>query len=100
MVYLPHDPKDFRALVLADLLRAQRLILRVQDEMDPQFRIASPEGDWWIAMTLSDDVEERERQFRRASNFMRWKRAPAFTLASELVEPDAACCIGVSHDAC
>jgi hypothetical protein len=40
-------------LVLADLARAQRLITRIGDEIDPQFRTASREGDWWIGITLS-----------------------------------------------
>ena len=100
MTYLPHTPRNFREIVLADLLRAQRLILKVQDEIDPQFRIASPEGDWWIGMTLDDDVGEREKQMRLVSRFMRWKLSPAFTLASEIVSPDAVYCIGVSHHEC
>ena len=84
MRYLPHAPRNFRELVLADLLRAQRLILRIDDEIDPQFRIASPEGDWWIGMTLSADLHERKRQMALVSRFMQWKLSPAFTLASEL----------------
>jgi hypothetical protein len=100
MVYLPQSPRNFREIVLADLLRAQRLILKIQDEIDPQFRIASPEGDWWIGMTLSGDVREREKQMRLVSRFMRWKLSPAFTLASEIVSPDAVYCVGVSHHEC
>jgi hypothetical protein len=97
---LPHTPRNFREIVLADLLRAQRLILRIQDEIDPQFRIASPEGDWWIGMTLDDNLQERERQMRLVSRFMQWKLSPAFTIASELKEPDAVYCVGVSHHEC
>ena len=97
MRYLPHNPRNFREIVLADFLRAQRLILRVQDEIDPQFRIASPEGDWWIGMTLDDDLRQRKRQMSLVSRFMQWKLSPAFTIASELVQPDAVYCIGISH---
>jgi len=100
MRYLPHNPRNFREIVLADMLRAQRLILRIQDEIDPQFRIASPEGDWWIGMTLVDDLAERARQMRMVSRFMQWKLSPAFTLASEILQPDAVYCIGVSHHEC
>lgn len=100
MTYLPHTPRSFREIVLADLLRAQRLILRIQDQIDPQFRIASPEGDWWIGMTLDDDLREREKQMRLVSQFMRWKLSPAFSLASEILSPDAVYCIGVSHHDC
>ena len=100
MTYLPHTPRNFREIVLADLLRAQRLLLKIQDEIDPQFRIASPEGDLWIGMTLDDDVGERKKQMQLVSRFMRWKLSPAFTLASEIVSPDAVYCIGVSHHEC
>ena len=48
---LPHDPRNLRELVEADLRRALRIIIKIQDEIDPQFRIATPEGDYWIAVT-------------------------------------------------
>ncbi len=37
-------PRTFKELVLADLERAQRLILRIGDEIDPQCRIRRPMG--------------------------------------------------------
>ena len=37
---------------------------------------------------------------RMVSRFMQWKLSPAFTMASEIVSPDAAYCIGVSHREC
>jgi hypothetical protein len=40
-------------VVLADREPAQRLIAKIGDETDPQFRIASPDNDWWTATTLS-----------------------------------------------
>lgn len=43
---LPHDPGDLRALVEADLRRAARLAIKIQDEIDPQFRVATPGGDY------------------------------------------------------
>ena len=100
MAYLPHTPRNFRELVLADLLRAQRLIECIDDEIDPQFRISSPEGDWRIAMTLAEDLHKRQRQMHLISRFMQWKLSPAFTLATELKEPDTVCCVGVSHREC
>jgi len=100
MTYLPHTPRTFREIVHADLLRAQRLKLRIQDEIDPQFRIASPEGDWWIGMTLDADLAKRQQQMHLVSQFMRWKLSPAFTLASEIISPDAVYCLGVSHHEC
>lgn len=88
---------NLRKLALADLKRAQRLIERVGDELDPQFRIASPEGDWWIGISLSDGAAERARELSLVSRFMAWKSSPGFTQAVELIEPDAVVCIGVSH---
>jgi hypothetical protein len=79
------------------LLRGQRLIARIRDEIDPQIRVATPEGDIAIAMTLSQDMEERAYQMRVFSSFLAWKTAPAFTMTSELHEPDAIVSIGVSH---
>lgn len=87
-----------RELVLADLKRAQRLIVRIEDDLDPQFRVATPEGDWWIGITLSANAEERKRQLCMVSRFMAWKLAPAFTQAVELMEPAAVACVGCSHD--
>ena len=89
MRYLPHPSRSFREVVLADLLRAQRLQIRIEDEIDPQFRIASPEGDWWIAITLDADRAERKHQMQLVSKFMASKLSPSFTMACELAEPDA-----------
>ena len=49
------EPFTFKDLVEADLRRAVRLITKLQDEIDPQFRIATPEGDYWIALQLPPD---------------------------------------------
>jgi hypothetical protein len=51
MERLPHL-ESFRDFVEADLRRAARLIIKVQDELDPQIRIATPEGDFHVAVTL------------------------------------------------
>ena len=95
---LGHPPRSFRELVEADLRRAARLVARTHpDPIDPQFRIASPDGDWWIAITLTEDPTERERRLALVRDFMAWKLSPAFVLATELAEPDSVCAIGVSH---
>ena len=100
MRYLPHPPRNFREVVLADLLRAQRLKIRVADEIDPQFRIASPERDWWIALTLDGERAERNQRMQLVSKFMAWKLSPSFTVAGELAEPDVVYCVGISHREC
>jgi len=92
---LDHDPRNFRELVEADLRRAARLIIKIQDEIDPQIRIATPEGDCWIAVTLPADPYGRKVVLRNISLFMAWKQALGFTLASELYEPDSVYCAGV-----
>ena len=80
---LSRDPRNFRELVEADLRRAARLVIKVQDEIDPQIRIATPEGDYWIAVTLPKDEYARKVIFRNLALFMAWKQALGFTLASE-----------------
>jgi hypothetical protein len=89
------EPRTFRELVEADLRRAARLIIRVQDEVDPQFRIATPEGDYSIAVTLPREARERTMMMRRVSAFMAWKKAVGFILASELQVPDCVYALGV-----
>jgi hypothetical protein len=93
---LPHEPRNFRELVEADLRRAGRLIIKIQDEIDPQIRIATPAGDYWIAVTLPKDTYGRKVVLRNLSLFMAWKQSLGFTLASELIEPDAVYCLGVT----
>lgn len=92
--------RNLRELVLADLERAQRLILKIQDVIDPQFRIATPKGDYWIAMTLAADEVTRLEQMQKISLFMAWKQALGFTLATELVNPDAVYAVGVTPKEC
>jgi hypothetical protein len=84
-----------REIVEADLRRAGRLVIKIQDEIDPQIRIATPEGDYFIAVTLPAGPYQRQIILRNLSLFMAWKQALGFTLASEIYEPDAVYCAGV-----
>ena len=93
------EPRTLKELVLADLERGQRLIRKVHpDPIDPQFRIASSEGDWWIGITLAENAKERARRLALVSDFMAWKLSPGFILASELQEPDAVLSVGIQHN--
>jgi hypothetical protein len=92
---LQTDPRTFKELVEADLRRAARLVIAVQDEIDPQFRIATPEGDYWLAVTLPTEEYERKSMLRRVSTFMAWKRASAFILSCQLTEPDCVYSVGI-----
>lgn len=96
VVKLPTTLKD---LLLADLRRAQNLITKVHpDPIDPQFRIATPEGDHWIAITLTENAKERTRRLALVSDFMAYKLSFGFTLASEMHEPDSVMAVGVIRD--
>ena len=97
MERLPEPLTTFRQFVEADLRRAARLIIGVQDELDPQVRMAAADGDYLVTVTLPPGTTERQRLFRRLSNFMAWKQSPSFTLACELSEPDSVYALGVSH---
>lgn len=92
---LPAPPATFRELVEADLRRAARLIIKVQDEIDWQFRIATPEGDYHLAITMPNDAARTEA-LHQVAVFMAWKRALAFTLAVETSEPDAVYALGIA----
>jgi hypothetical protein len=92
------EPRTLKELVRADLARAQRMIREFHpDPIDPQFRIASPEGDWWISITLTNNSKERVRRMTLVSDFMAWKLSQGFVLATEIHEPDALVCVGVQH---
>jgi hypothetical protein len=85
-------------LVRADLERAQGLIRKIHpDPIDPQFRIATPEGDYWIGITLTDNAKERARRMALVSDFMAWKLSPGFVLATEVHKPDCVLSVGIMH---
>lgn len=92
---LPGPLTTFRQLVEADLRRAARRIIEVQDEIDPQLRIATPEGDYHLALTLPEDAAERAHMLRLVGKLMAVKQAVAFVLAAELAEPDCVHAVGV-----
>lgn len=90
--------KNLRELVLADLEQGQRLIKRFHpDPIDPQFRITTPAGDWWIAITLGDDGAERRRRLRLVSDFMASKLSVGFVMVAELHVPDCVFAMAVTH---
>lgn len=93
---LPEPLTTFREFVEADLRRAARLVIKVQDEIDPQFRFSTLEGDYHLAATLPSDGCGRRAMLKRVSAFMAWKQAFGFTLASEFIDPDCVYCLGVS----
>lgn len=85
-----------RKVVLADLQRGMRLMLRVQDEIDPQFRFATPGGDVALAVTLPDDLAGKRAMFGRIRRFCAWKQVLGYTMTFNLAEPEALMTVGVS----
>ena len=94
---LPGEPGSFREIVEADLRRGARLIVRIEDELDPQLRIATPEGDYHIALTLPAEEAGRLALLRALGTFMAWRQAIAFTWVAELAEPDALWACGIAR---
>lgn len=94
---LPHEPRSFRDLVEADLRRAARLIIKIQDQIDWQFRIATPQGDLQLAITMPAGLE-RNVMLTRISAFMQWKQAQAFILAVESGLPNGVYAVGISQN--
>ncbi len=92
--------RNLKGIVLAGLMKAQKLISAAGGEggIVPQFRIMTPEGDYWLSMELADDPHERRAQLHRLSQFMAWKAAQVFTLACELADPDAVYCLGATRE--
>ena len=92
-------PGNVQDLTLADLKRAQRLIRKTHpDPIDPQLRFATPHGDYWLGITLPDDLGQRAQSFTMINTLLVFKQCQAFTLASEIHVPDAVICIGMSHN--
>jgi hypothetical protein len=92
--------RALKDIVLNDLKRAQKLVRALAGAgggIEPQFRIATPEGDFWIAMPLSDDRDERPHQIGLIRKFMASKTSIAFTMAAEANEPDGVFCLGVTY---
>jgi hypothetical protein len=97
MERLPNDPQTFRDLIEADLRRAAQFIVKRQAALDPQIRIGTPQGGFRIAVAFPPENYGRFTVLRLLTLFMAWKQAVSFTFASELKNPDAVVCIGVSQ---
>ncbi len=93
---LPHEPRNFRELVEADLRRAARLLIKVQDDIDWQFRMATPKGDLHLAVTMGGYAEQ-DVMLERIALFMRWKQVSAFIMAVESGLPTGVYAVGLSR---
>jgi len=88
---------SFQKMVDEDLERACRLVKRVHpDPIDPQIRFASPAGDYWLAMTIEETSKGQRKAFEMIAKLLAYEQSAAFTMATEIYEPDAVVCIGSS----
>ena len=94
---LAKAPGSLREIVESDLRRAARLIVTIQDEIDWQIRMATPKGDYHLAIMMPDDPGDRTAMLRRLETFMAWKQASAFCLTVEMAEPDAVYAVGITR---
>lgn len=81
-----------------DLQRGKRLTLAVQDDIDPQFRFATPEGDMAVAVTFPDSLEARREIFQKLKQLAALKQVIAYTMTFGISEPNALLTVGVSAD--
>ena len=97
--YLEPPPKTWHEFVLADLQRGIRLIKKLHpDPIDPQIRIGTPDGDYWLAIMLGDSPKQYEYRLDLIKDFLALKQAISFIWVAELKEPDAIASIGVTRD--
>ncbi len=83
---LSHEPCNFRDLVVADLRRATRLLIKVQGAIDWQFRLATPEMMQMLMVAANADARllvDQDRGLQTA-------RGQAARTALYLFERDAA----------
>ena len=93
---LSHEPRTFRELVEADLRRAARLVIKAQNDIGWQLRMATPHGDYHLAVTMPRDADDHQAMRQRIQTFMQWKQAAAFCLAIKTCEPDGVYAVGFS----
>lgn len=97
--YLDPPPQTWPEFVLADLQRGIRLIQKISpDPIDPQLRIGTPEGDYWIGITLGDSDAVRHERLQLIKDFLAWKQAVSLIWVSELLEPDAVIAVGFAAE--
>lgn len=71
-------------------------MLRVQDDIDPQLRIATPQGDIAVSVTFPEGCHERDCTLQVLQRFCAWKQALAYTMTFNIAEPNALMTVGVS----
>jgi hypothetical protein len=84
-----------KEIVQLDLERAKGLIKAVHPSpIDPQFRLANEAQEFWLAMTLSDEMGKRLDEITMLSDLMSAIQIKAYTFCAETIEPDGIFCYG------
>lgn len=92
---LAYEPRNFRELVEADLRRAARLPVKIQNDIDWQFRIGTLHGELHLAIAMRGGPE-REPMLQRIGTLMHWKQAQAFIMSVQSALPDGVYAVGLS----
>lgn len=87
-----------RRIALADLERGMRLAVRVQDDIDPQFRFATPQGDVAVSVTFPPEAAPRRILFDKLRMLCAWKQVLAYTMTFGIGDPNALMTVGVSRE--
>jgi hypothetical protein len=82
---------------ILDELAVSRRIVSEGHEVVPRFVIFAPGGPYGVMVQLPDDEAGRAKQLQAARSFMIWKAASGFTLANELIKPDAISVVAVTR---
>ena len=89
---------DLTALIIDEFGISQRIV-RAGIKVVPRFNVFAPDDGVHVAFVqLPQDTEGRLKRLEVMQSFMIWKAATAFTLASELAEPDALMVVAVTRD--
>jgi hypothetical protein len=70
----------------------------VNADIDPQFHIMTPQGSYWLAITLPPSMEERQNIFSLIGDYMAMMSATAFINTAQTKTPDAMATVGVKHN--
>lgn len=72
--------------------------MRVQSELDPQFRFATPNGDVALSVTFPEWDDDRRALLDVLRRFCSWKQVIAYTMTFNLAQPHALLTVGVSGE--
>lgn len=88
---------NLKEIVQLDLERAKGLIKQIYPSpIDPQFRLLTETGEFWLGITLSEDMGKRTEQIFMILQLMSAKKTLAYTMCAETNKPDGITSFGQS----